>query len=189
MEEGTLSIVKRERGDQVRYASNNPRAPDHPPYACPDEAVLVAVLHQLGAHRRQARRHRTPAMPRLERRKRTGRLGARREPWGPAGCGAQAQQPRQRPRCPSPAPAMEGQRSAKHGTCAISRTSEHFPRTSARDRKNTVRRAPAQRYSCCMSLCAAEHLSSGRPKPHRLPELSGSQVVTVACHPHALWRG
>jgi hypothetical protein len=48
MEEGTLSIVQRESDYQVRYASNNPRAPDHPPYTCPDEAALVAVLHQLG---------------------------------------------------------------------------------------------------------------------------------------------
>jgi hypothetical protein len=49
MEDGTLSIVQRESGYQVRYASNNPRAPDYPPYACPDEAAMVAVLHQLGA--------------------------------------------------------------------------------------------------------------------------------------------
>jgi len=48
MEEGTLSIVKRESGYQVRYAANNPRAPDHPPYACPDETTVVALLHQLG---------------------------------------------------------------------------------------------------------------------------------------------
>ena len=48
MEEGTLSIVKRDSGSQVRYASNNPRAPDRQPYACTDEATLVALLHQLG---------------------------------------------------------------------------------------------------------------------------------------------
>jgi hypothetical protein len=48
LEEGTLSIVKRDSGYQVRYASNNPRAPEHPPYACHDEATLVALLHQLG---------------------------------------------------------------------------------------------------------------------------------------------
>ena len=48
MEDGTLSIVQRDNGYQVRYASNNPRAPDHQPYACPDEATLVALLHQLG---------------------------------------------------------------------------------------------------------------------------------------------
>jgi hypothetical protein len=48
MEDGTLSIVKRDSGYQIRYASNDPRAPDHPPYACQDEAPLVAVLHQLG---------------------------------------------------------------------------------------------------------------------------------------------
>jgi len=48
MEDGTLSIVKRDSGYQVRYAANNPRAPEHQPYACPDEATLVAVLLQLG---------------------------------------------------------------------------------------------------------------------------------------------
>jgi hypothetical protein len=48
MEDGTLSIVKRDRGYQVRYAANDPRAPEHQPYACPDEATLVAVLLQLG---------------------------------------------------------------------------------------------------------------------------------------------
>jgi hypothetical protein len=48
MEDGTLGIVQRDNGYQVRYASNNPRAPDHQPYACPDEASLVALLHQLG---------------------------------------------------------------------------------------------------------------------------------------------
>ena len=48
MEEGTLSIVQRDRGYQVRYASNDPRAPDHQPYGCHDEATLVALLHQLG---------------------------------------------------------------------------------------------------------------------------------------------
>ena len=47
-EEGTLSIVKRDSGYQVRYAATNPRAPEPQPYACPDEATLVAVLHQLG---------------------------------------------------------------------------------------------------------------------------------------------
>jgi hypothetical protein len=39
--------VKRDSGYQLRYASNDPRASDHPPYACHDEATLVAVLHQL----------------------------------------------------------------------------------------------------------------------------------------------
>jgi hypothetical protein len=48
MEEGTLSIVKRDSDYQVRYASNNPRAPDHQLYVCHDEATLVALLHQLG---------------------------------------------------------------------------------------------------------------------------------------------
>jgi hypothetical protein len=48
MEDGTLSIVKRDRGYQVRYAANNPRALEHPPYVCSDEATLLALLHQLG---------------------------------------------------------------------------------------------------------------------------------------------
>src|SRR5262245_1292245 len=48
MEDGTLSIVQRDRGYQVRYASNDPRAPERPPYVCPDEATVVALLHQLG---------------------------------------------------------------------------------------------------------------------------------------------
>jgi hypothetical protein len=48
MEDGTLSIVKCASGYQVRYAANNPRAPDHLPYACPDETTVVALLHQLG---------------------------------------------------------------------------------------------------------------------------------------------
>jgi hypothetical protein len=48
MEEGTLSIVKRESGYQVRYVSNNPRAPERPPYACPDEETLRTLLHHLG---------------------------------------------------------------------------------------------------------------------------------------------
>jgi len=48
MEEGTLSIVKRGGGYQVRYAANNPHAPEHQPYVCPDEVTLLALLHQLG---------------------------------------------------------------------------------------------------------------------------------------------
>ena len=48
MEEGTLSIVKRDHGYQVRYAANNPRGPDYQPYVCADEPILLALLHQLG---------------------------------------------------------------------------------------------------------------------------------------------
>jgi hypothetical protein len=47
-EEGTLSIVRRGRGYQIRYASNNPYDPDRQPYACHDEDTLVAFLHHLG---------------------------------------------------------------------------------------------------------------------------------------------
>ena len=43
-EEGTLSIVRRGRGYQVRYASNNPYDPERPPHACPDEETLSAFL-------------------------------------------------------------------------------------------------------------------------------------------------
>jgi len=48
MEDGTLSIVKRDSGYQVRYAANNPRALERQPCVCPDEAALLALLHQLG---------------------------------------------------------------------------------------------------------------------------------------------
>ena len=34
-EEGTLSIVRRGSGYQVRYASNNPYDPERPLHACP----------------------------------------------------------------------------------------------------------------------------------------------------------
>jgi len=47
-EEGTLSIVRRGPGYQVRYASNNPYDRERLPQACPDETHLVALLHQLG---------------------------------------------------------------------------------------------------------------------------------------------
>ena len=47
-EEGTLSIVRRGTGYQIRYASNNPYAPDRAPRACYDADTLEAFLHQLG---------------------------------------------------------------------------------------------------------------------------------------------
>jgi CheY-like chemotaxis protein len=47
-EEGTLSIIQRGQRYQVRYASNNPYAPDHPMRDCGDEATLDAFLHALG---------------------------------------------------------------------------------------------------------------------------------------------
>ena len=47
-EEGTLSIVQRSYGFQVRYASNNPYAQERLPRVCPDTATLSALLHQLG---------------------------------------------------------------------------------------------------------------------------------------------
>jgi hypothetical protein len=47
-EEGTLSIVRRGSGYQVRYASNNPYDRERFPWACPDETRLVALLHHLG---------------------------------------------------------------------------------------------------------------------------------------------
>jgi CheY-like chemotaxis protein len=47
-EEGTLSIVRRGQRYQVRYASNNPYAPDHPMRECVDEDTLDALLHSLG---------------------------------------------------------------------------------------------------------------------------------------------
>jgi hypothetical protein len=49
MEEGTLSILRRGTTYQVRYASNNPYAPDRQPRACPDAAALDALLQHLGA--------------------------------------------------------------------------------------------------------------------------------------------
>lgn len=47
-EEGTLSIVRRGSGYQVRYASNNPYDPERPPHACPDEETLSGFLCHLG---------------------------------------------------------------------------------------------------------------------------------------------
>jgi hypothetical protein len=47
-EEGTLSILRRGTIYQVRYASNNPYAPDRQPQACPDGATLDALLQHLG---------------------------------------------------------------------------------------------------------------------------------------------
>ena len=46
-EEGTLSIVRRGSGYQVRYASNNPYDPERPPHACPDEETLSGFLCHL----------------------------------------------------------------------------------------------------------------------------------------------
>jgi CheY-like chemotaxis protein len=48
LEEGTLSIVRRGQGYHVRYASNNPYAPEPLPRVCPDEATLRALLHHVG---------------------------------------------------------------------------------------------------------------------------------------------
>lgn len=56
MEEGTLSIVRRGQGYQVRYASNNPHGRDRLPHACPDEAGLAALLHQCGTEAASIRR-------------------------------------------------------------------------------------------------------------------------------------
>src|SRR5213076_2096918 len=47
-EEGMLSIVLRGTTYQVRYASSNPHGLEWPPYPCPDEGTLVALLHQCG---------------------------------------------------------------------------------------------------------------------------------------------
>jgi hypothetical protein len=48
MEEGMLSILRRGTTYQVRYASSNPHGLDRPPYPCPDEGTLVALLHHCG---------------------------------------------------------------------------------------------------------------------------------------------
>jgi len=49
-EEGTLSIVRREKAYQVRYASNNPYTMDQrQPYMCTDAAHLEAFLHHCGS--------------------------------------------------------------------------------------------------------------------------------------------
>jgi hypothetical protein len=47
-EEGTLSIVRRGPGYQVRYAANNPYNRERLPRACPDEGHLAALLHHCG---------------------------------------------------------------------------------------------------------------------------------------------
>jgi CheY-like chemotaxis protein len=47
-EEGTLSIVLRDQHYHVRYASNNPYAPEHPMRDCGDRDTLDALLHALG---------------------------------------------------------------------------------------------------------------------------------------------
>src|SRR5262249_36737798 len=47
-EEGTLSIVRRGAGYQVRYASNNRRDQERLPCTCPDETHLAALLHHVG---------------------------------------------------------------------------------------------------------------------------------------------
>jgi hypothetical protein len=47
-EDGTLSIVRRGAGYQVRYASNNPYAQERLPRVCPDEATVRALLHAVG---------------------------------------------------------------------------------------------------------------------------------------------
>ena len=47
-EAGILSIVKRGHTYQVRYASSNPYDMDQPPYLCPDEGVMVTLLHHYG---------------------------------------------------------------------------------------------------------------------------------------------
>lgn len=47
-EDGTLSIMRRGAGYQVRYAANNPYAAEHAPWTCPDEDTLCAWLDQVG---------------------------------------------------------------------------------------------------------------------------------------------
>jgi len=48
LEEGTLRIVRRGPGYQIRYASNHPYDPECPPYTCQDEETLTTVLHHGG---------------------------------------------------------------------------------------------------------------------------------------------
>src|SRR4029453_8806009 len=62
-EEGTLSIVRRGRGYQVRYASNNPYDPERPPHACPDEETLSAFLHHARREAAASRGHRKAPLP------------------------------------------------------------------------------------------------------------------------------
>jgi hypothetical protein len=47
-ETGILSIVKRGPTLQVRYASFNPYDIDRVPYPCPNEGVLVTLMHHFG---------------------------------------------------------------------------------------------------------------------------------------------
>jgi hypothetical protein len=47
-QDGMLSIVPRGTTYQVRYASSNPYDMDRPPYPCPDEGTLVALLRHCG---------------------------------------------------------------------------------------------------------------------------------------------
>ncbi|MGE3539382.1 MAG: hypothetical protein AB7N91_18360 [Candidatus Tectimicrobiota bacterium] len=48
MEAGMLSIVRRGHPYQIRYASSNPYDLERPPYWCPTESALVALLHSWG---------------------------------------------------------------------------------------------------------------------------------------------
>jgi hypothetical protein len=47
-EDGILGIVRQGTTYQVRYASYNPHGMDRPPYSCPDEGTLVALLCHCG---------------------------------------------------------------------------------------------------------------------------------------------
>ena len=47
-EDGILGIVRRGTTYRVRYASYNPHGVDRPPYPCPDEGTLVALLRHCG---------------------------------------------------------------------------------------------------------------------------------------------
>ena len=47
-EDGMLSIVPHGTIYQVCYASCNPYGMDRPPYPCPNEGTLVALLHHCG---------------------------------------------------------------------------------------------------------------------------------------------
>jgi CheY-like chemotaxis protein len=55
-EDGTLGIVRRGAGYQVRYASNNPYADERAPHLCPDEDTLCAFLASVGIEA-EARQH------------------------------------------------------------------------------------------------------------------------------------
>ena len=47
-ENGILGIIKCGNMYQVRYASYDPHGMDRPPYQCPDEGTLVALLRHCG---------------------------------------------------------------------------------------------------------------------------------------------